>query len=80
MSCPSVNDKLADTGNILFSNSLLTTTLRAIGFYDTHAERQYEKKQFKQAARWKKHHALALGLKNNKTMMTHFVRRDGFCQ
>merc|ERR1712235_160442 len=53
---------------------------RAIGFYDTHAERQYEKKQFKQAARWKKHHALALGLKNNKTMMTHFVRRDGFCQ
>ena len=53
---------------------------RAIGYYGTHAEQQYEKKQFKQAARWKKHHALALGIKNNKTMMTHFKRRDGFCQ
>jgi len=62
------------------TNMILLYIPRAIGFYDTHAERQYEKKQFKQAARWKKHHALALGLKNNKTMMTHFVRRDGFCQ
>jgi len=52
---------------------------RAIGYYGTVQEAQYEKKQFKQAARWKKHHQLALGLKNNKTMMEHFKRRDGFC-